>query len=100
MTGHPAEDSQSIAQWGEETFGKATLKSLALRAEEELKELIQAIEAEETDETIGLKAADVAILLHRLSGTLGRELSQDVDQKMKVNRTRKWIKTGDGTGQH
>jgi len=28
------------------------------------------------------------------------ELSDAVDQKMAMNRERKWVKSGDGTGQH
>ena len=46
------ENSRSIAQWGEDTFGKATLKSLALRAREELGELIEAIDGDKEDKAV------------------------------------------------
>ena len=95
-----SETSKSIARWGETTFGPASLRALALRAREELEELIEAIDVGESNQSIALEAADVSILLHRLCGNLGAELSDAVDQKMAMNRERKWVKSGDGTGQH
>ncbi len=94
------EDSRSITQWGDDTFGEATLEALALRAQEELDELIEAIRANETQVAIAMEAADVTILLHRLTGTIGKDLSDCVNEKMTINRKRKWANSGDGTGQH
>jgi NTP pyrophosphatase (non-canonical NTP hydrolase) len=94
------ENSQSIAQWGDRTFGQASLIALAMRAREELDELIQAINEDEADINIAMEAADVAILLHRLTGDLNTDLSDVVNEKMKINRARQWVKSGDGTGQH
>ena len=48
-----------------------SVKAYALRAQEELAELIEAIKNGETDKNIALEAADVTILLHRITGTLG-----------------------------
>jgi len=97
----PTETSQTIAQWGSETFGDATsVKAYALRAQEELTELIEAIEAGEPKKNIAHEAADVAILLHRITGTLGLELYQAIDEKMAINRKRKWTPSGNGVGQH
>lgn len=94
------ETSRTIADWGRETFGDAKPRTLALRAREELDELIQAIEAKDSDDDIVIEAADVTILLHRLAGTLGTELAEAVNTKMEINRKREWVKSGDGTGQH
>ncbi len=49
---------------------------------------------------IGREAADVAILLHRLVALAGRDLAEEVDAKMAVNRARRWYAAGDGTGGH
>jgi NTP pyrophosphatase (non-canonical NTP hydrolase) len=95
-----SETSQCIRIWGDETFGKVgDLSALVVRARGELVELEQAIRANDKAE-IGREAADVAILLHRLVALAGLELSEQVDAKMAVNRTRKWRATGDGTGGH
>ena len=97
----PNETSQTIAQWGSETFGDAaSVKAYAIRAQEELAELIEAIENSEPDRNIALEAADVTILLHRVAGTLGLELYDVVNEKMEVNRGRKWTPSGNGVGQH
>ena len=93
------ETSQTIASWGDATFGQASLRALAIRAREELDKLIEAIEAGEDKGTIALEAADVTILLHRLCGKLGIELSESVNEKMVINRGRGLVKSGDGTGQ-
>jgi NTP pyrophosphatase (non-canonical NTP hydrolase) len=94
------ETSQTIEKWGRETFGEAELNALALRAKEELEELIAAIKAGESHADIVAEAADVTILLHRLTGTLNMELSKAVEAKMIINRAREWTRSGDGTGQH
>jgi len=95
------ETSQSIAQWGTTTFGDAdTVKAYAIRAQEELAELIDAIETGEPHKNIALEAADVTILLHRIAGTLSLELYDAVDEKMAINRKRKWTPSGNGVGQH
>ena len=97
----PIESSKSIAQWGRETFGDAaSVKSYVLRAQEELAELIEAIVNGEPHKNIALEAADVTILLHRITGTLGLELYDAVDAKMAINRDRKWVPSGDGVGRH
>ena len=97
----PKESSETIAQWGSETFGDAaSVKAYAVRAQEELAELIKAIEKGETDKNIAFEAADVTILLHRVTGSLGLELYGAVDEKMTLNRERKWTRDGNGVGQH
>lgn len=97
----PIETSQSIALWGSETFGNAaSIKAYAIRAQEELAELISAIDNGEDDKDIALEAADVSIFLHRLTGTLGLDLYDTIDEKMSINRKREWTPDGNGVGQH
>lgn len=96
----PAETSKTIHDWGDATFGEVRdLSALVARARGELDELDQAIHANDTAE-IGREAADVAILLHRLVALVGRDLAEEVDAKMAVNRARRWFAAGDGTGGH
>lgn len=94
------ETSQTIREWGDATFGEARdLTALVARARGEMDELEQALRDGDHAEA-GREAADVVILLHRLVGLLGMELSEQVDAKMQVNRTRTWKAAGDGTGGH
>jgi NTP pyrophosphatase (non-canonical NTP hydrolase) len=94
------ETSQTIRAWGDAVFGAPQdLTVLVKRARVEMDELEQAIRDGDMAEA-GREAADVVILLHRLAGILGMELSDQVDAKMMVNRIRKWKSAGDGTGGH
>jgi NTP pyrophosphatase (non-canonical NTP hydrolase) len=94
------ETSHTIREWGDATFGEARdLTALVVRARGEMDELEQALRDGDHAEA-GREAADVAILLHRLVGLLGMELSEQVDAKMQVNRARTWKAAGDGTGGH
>ena len=94
------ETSQTIRAWGDAIFGAPQdLTVLVERARVEMDELEQAIREGDMAEA-GREAADVVILLHRLAGILGMELSEQVDAKMMVNRARKWKSAGDGTGGH
>lgn len=95
------ESSASIAAWGERTFGQvADLNALILRAQEELESLRSAVENGDSARDVASEAADIAILLHRLVGLHGAELSFAIDEKMARNRTRIWSLAGDGTGRH
>ncbi|MEO1702608.1 MAG: dATP/dGTP pyrophosphohydrolase domain-containing protein [Pseudomonadota bacterium] len=96
------ETSASIAQWAERAFGPASdLTALVTRAEQELAELNAAILSGSSADSIEAEAADVTILLHRIV-VLGAdgELSDAVDAKMAINRSRKWQPAGNGTGKH
>lgn len=96
----PRESQATISGWGEETFGPVSDPvALARRASIEMEELIEALEKGDTEEA-ARETADVLILLNRLGTTLGFELVDAVDAKMKVNRARQWIPAGDGTGRH
>jgi len=63
-------------------------------------ELLESIDAKKPATEILSEVADVTILLHRVVGTLGLELSEVVDRKMSINRDRIWQKSGNGVGQH
>lgn len=94
------ETSKTIREWGDAIFGAPTdLTVLVKRARVEMDELEQALRESDHAEA-GREAADVVILLHRLTGILGLELSEQVDAKMAINRARKWKSSGDGTGGH
>lgn len=94
------ETSAGIAAWGDAAFGPARdLFVLTARARQELNEVEAAI-ATAAPADIAQEAADVAILLHRLVGLLGKELADEVDAKMSINRQRQWRQSGDGVGQH
>ena len=94
------ETQSTIARWGEETFGPVSDPvALAKRASIEMDELIEVLEKGDTEEA-ARETADVLILLNRLGTTLGFDLLEAVDAKMKVNRARRWVPAGDGTGRH
>jgi NTP pyrophosphatase (non-canonical NTP hydrolase) len=95
------ETSKSIYEWGHATFGEVTdLNRVVARAQLEFEELAEAVANGASPDEIAAEAADVAILLNRLMGLLGRELGDAVDAKMAINRKRKWTRNGDGTGRH
>jgi hypothetical protein len=94
------ETSTSIQNWAEPIFGPvADLNDLVDRAALELAELKQALA---NGDTAGarVETADVVILLHRVSALLGADLATEVDAKMAINRTRKWLPDGKGAGRH
>jgi len=94
------ETQSTIAGWGEETFGPVSNPvALARRASIEMDELIEALEKGDTEEA-ARETADVLILLNRLGTTLGFDLGEAVDAKMRINRARQWVPAGDGTGRH
>ena len=97
----PVETSASIAQWAEATFGPVdSLDRLVTRAQQELTELREALARNSTPLAIAHEAADVTIFLHRLCALVGHDLNRAVDEKMSINRERRWQLSGDGVGQH
>lgn len=46
------------------------------------------------------EAADVVIVLYTVAHSLGFDIHEHIDEKMAVNRSRKWVAQGDGTGYH
>lgn len=124
------ETSASIAAWQNETFGPATTTqsrvqhsremvlqaiglalycdlsvvrpnlSRAIRATEELAELISLLVTDDTDPNACLEVADVQIVLAGIPAWHNQEQSSLVNDKMAVNRARRWNRTGDGHDQH
>jgi NTP pyrophosphatase (non-canonical NTP hydrolase) len=94
------ETQQSITAWAEETFGAvAHHPDLVKRALLELQELEEAVSKQSQIEIAG-ELADVMILLYRLAELNDIDLKKAIDEKMNVNRHRRWKKNGDGTGRH
>jgi NTP pyrophosphatase (non-canonical NTP hydrolase) len=95
-----SEDQYTISAWGEETFGPATHpEALVDRARLEFDELREAVLAGDARE-IAHEIADILILLYRVGTIAGCDINQAVAEKMAINRARRWIKKGDGTGRH
>lgn len=95
------ETSTSIAQWAESTFGPVdSLDRIVTRAQQEMTELREALARNASPAEIAHEAADIAIFLHRLVALVGHDLSAAVDEKMSINRRRRWRLSGYGVGQH
>ena len=88
------ETVETIAAWGNATFGPVTGLRAAVRANEEMSECIKAYVAENASAGL-IEAADVVICLCRIPG-----LWEAVEQKMAVNRSRTWNVGPDGCGYH
>ena len=74
--------------------------SRAIRAAEELAELIELLVENDDDPKACSEVADIAIVLAGIPAVHGHKQSDDIDAKMAINRARKWAMTGDGHGQH
>lgn len=125
-----SETTKTIAEWQNETFGPATTTrarvdrswskidgamarvfafdltfhrpnlSRAVRAVEEMAELIETLLANDDDPKACAEVADVQIVLAGIPAVHGKEQQDLVDAKMAINRARQWNVTGDGHGQH
>lgn len=96
-----AETQFSIGEWAAQTFGQTrSLASIAARGNVEMAELLRAAVAGMPGAQVVGEAADVAIVLYRLSHVAGHALNDAIQAKMKVNRERKWLLDGQGHGQH
>lgn len=94
------EDQKSVTAWGEETFGPATGPAvLVARAQQEMEELLEAVQAGD-HAGAALETADVFILLYRVATLCGFDVHEAVTRKMAINRGRRWARKGDGTGSH
>jgi NTP pyrophosphatase (non-canonical NTP hydrolase) len=96
----PAEDQWSISAWGEETFGPAKHPEVLVdRAVLEFDELREATRNGHADD-VAHEIADILILLYRVGTIFGCDVQKAVAEKMAINRKRRWIRKGDGTGRH
>lgn len=95
------ENQQSISAWATQTFGDASTNvRVAVRANEEMAELLRALSADDSHPKAIEEAADVVIVLFRLAARMGESLMAEVDRKMAINRARHWNITSDGHGYH
>lgn len=92
-----SESQRSIYEWAVKEFGICFDSMLAFgRASEEATEFLH---ARDPDEWMA-EAADCIITFYWLASILGRDMNDEVDRKMAINRSRRWLAHGDGTGHH
>jgi hypothetical protein len=84
---------------GADLLGRPNL-SRAIRAAEELAELIELLVKDDNDPKATEECADIDIVLRGIDAFHGVERADAVDRKMAKNRARRWVTTGDGHGQH
>jgi NTP pyrophosphatase (non-canonical NTP hydrolase) len=91
-----SETSQSITKWAQDTFGVAAPTTIAIRAMDEMVELLTVAARgnpfdKATQRDLVFEVADVVIVLHQICGMFGYELTDVVDE---------WVSTGPRVGQH
>jgi NTP pyrophosphatase (non-canonical NTP hydrolase) len=100
MANPDKETQASIANWAETTFGPVDNPSVLVeRARIELDELLEAV-AEGNTAEVGRETADIIILLLRVLELHGLDFQGELNAKMAINRERKWLPKGNGTGSH
>jgi|CXWL01.1.fsa_nt_gi hypothetical protein len=92
------ETPQSIADWANSTFGSATIERQVERAEEEWAEYYKACEQGRSAQERAIEIADTIICLSRVLVQLG--YPKAVDEKMAINRIRRWKVDGEGCAYH
>src|SRR4029079_14206397 len=94
-------DQRAISEWQKRTFGVPPSNlGIAIRANEEMAELLRCLARDDTDEAARMEVADVVIVLCRLVERLGGTMVRDVEARMAINVKRTWKRRGDGHGQH
>ena len=95
------ETQDSITQWAGATFGDCgTNLRAAIRANEEMSELLRALSVDDNAPDAGAEIADVFIVLYRVASRLGVDVHRAIDAKMRINRLRRWSVDGSGHGYH
>lgn len=93
-------NAMSAVAWETDLSVSRPNLSRAIRAAEELAELIELLSASDDDPKAPREVADIDIVLRGIDAAHGVERSEQVDAKMVINRARTWHVTGDGHGQH
>jgi rRNA maturation endonuclease Nob1 len=97
----PQETQHTISAWADETFGNSGSNlRVAIRANQEMAELLRELSFDDTNPKAPAEIADVVIVLSRLATRLGVDLQHEINQKMAINRQRTWTLDGTGCGQH
>ncbi len=95
------ETQESISKWIKQTFGEARSNSrIVARANEEMAELLSYSTSNDNHEKIAEEIADIFIVLYEVATNVGVDIHKEVNQKMEVNRARKWKLDNTGCGQH
>ena len=96
------ETPESITQWAEQTFGATPVMNVATRMNVEVAELLNAIAAGSPSIHVLEECADVYIMLAQVFHMTAPEqnLQEWVNNKMLINRTRRWGVTKNGKAQH
>ena len=98
-----SETQKTINEWASKTFGYPTPEAAVkrmLKEVEELKEVkLSEMSAEDVHKAM-VECADIFIVMCVVADSLGCNLQDYIDNKMEINRARKWKMNGDGTGQH
>lgn len=105
--------SQKVGEWRRKTFGTGTPERSFQRALEELNEMLGALGLPSYGidnpqlftnidwKHVGKEAADFCIALAAFLHEQGIDLSNEIDDKHRINSTeRQWHSNGDGTGYH
>lgn len=93
------ETPSTIQQWCMDTFGNPTPVRIAVRANQEMAELLVAA-GDDDMAKVAEEAADVVICFYQMARVCGFDLKREVQKKMEVNRERRWDTDGRGTGYH
>lgn len=95
------ETQETVSAWITETFGSAGSNlRVAIRANEEMSELLRDLANDDAHPKAAEEAADVVIILYRLFTRLGVNMDDVIDAKMAVNRARTWRVDDSGCGYH
>jgi len=95
------ETQRAIEEWRLATFGPSiSTTRIAVRANEEMSELLRALSVDDNNPKAASEIADVMIVLYGVAERLGVDLHDEVDKKMKINRARVWNLDGSGHGYH
>lgn len=95
------ETQETCNVWADETFGKVGSNiSIAVRANQEMSELLHGLATDDNDPNAPEEIADIVIILYRLFDRYGTTLQEEIDRKMKINRGRTWALNGNGHGYH
>lgn len=79
---------QKVIEWHQKTFPNATILAIVEKLKEEIPELFETEDLEDTIEEI----ADVAIVCIAFLNRLGTTLSEEIERKLFINKTREWGK--------
>jgi hypothetical protein len=86
------ETQHTISDWAVNTFGAAGSNlNIAKKAQEEMHEILEELGENDLSTNAIIEIADVMIVLYHLATDLGcPDIHAVIDEKMTINRTRKW----------